>query len=322
MASGRRDGGATRREFVRGVLGSLAGLALGGAVGCGESRELGAGGTRRPDKRSAGSLPADLAMARGGEPAWLVQKALGALGGMGRFVSRGDVVVIKPNLAFNRIPEQAANTNPLVIRELVILALQAGAKIVRILDHTLYEPRSCYARCGVADAVRDLGVELEYVDDRKFVDVDIHGEWIRNWPLYRPVLEADKLLNVPVAKQHSAARLSLGMKNLMGVIGGRRELFHQDMGRGLADLSSYLRPTLTVVDAYRILLRNGPQGGSLDDVALTRTVLAGVDPVAVDASGCGLFGVRPESVAYIREAVRRGLGTLSPAPGRLHMVHS
>ena len=307
----------TRREVLGEVLLPAAGaVLLGGLAGCGGAPAAGF----KSDKRVAGALPYDLVMVENGEPADLVKRAIQELGGMKRFVSRGDVVVIKPNIGFNRAPEQAANTNPDVVRELAIQALEAGAKTVRILDHTLYEPRHCYARSGIAPAVQDLGVKMEFTEERKFVNVNTRGQWLKEWPLYRDVLDADKVINVPIAKQHSTARISMGFKNLMGVIGGKRESFHQNIHVALADLGAYLRPTLTVLDAYRILLRNGPQGGSLADVKTARTLAAGVDPVAVDAFGCSLFHLAPPQLGYLREASARGLGVLDFQTLRLQKV--
>ncbi len=306
----------TRREVLGEVLLPAAGaVLLGGLAGCGK-----APAGFQTDKRVAGGLPFDLVTVENGEPADLVKRALQELGGMKRFVSRGDVVVIKPNIGFNRAPEQAANTNPDVVRELAIQVLEAGAKTVRIFDHTLYEPRHCYARSGIAPAVQDLGVQMEFTEERKFVNVNTRGQWLKEWPLYRDVLEADKVINVPVAKQHSTARISMGFKNLMGVIGGKRESFHQNIHVALADLGAYLRPTLTVLDAYRILLRNGPQGGSLADVQTARTLAAGVDAVAVDAFGCTLFQLAPPQLGYLREAAARGLGVLDFQTLRLQKV--
>lgn len=294
-----------RRDIICQVLlPAAAGLTLLGVGGCTDKPEI-----LEADKRVTGTAGPDLVTIRNGEPADLVKRALAELGGMKRFVSRGDIVVLKPNIGFNRVPEQAANTNPLVVRELAIQAMEAGARRVTVLDHTLYEPRNCYTRSGIAAAISDIGVELEFVEERKFVSVDMKGAWLTRWPIYRSVLEADRVINIPVAKQHSASRLSLGMKNLMGIIGGKRESFHQNIHVALADLSAYFRPTLTVLDAYRILTRNGPQGGSLDDASLIKTLAAGTDPVAVDAFGCSLFGLAPQQLGCLREAQARNLGT-------------
>lgn len=298
----------TRRELFGDVLlPASAALVLGtGLTGCSRSQS-----GYSTDKRIKDTGQLDMAIVKNGEPEELVRRCIGNLGGMQRFVSRGDVVLIKPNIGFNRVPEQAANTNPDVIRALCKMVLDAGARKVVIFDHTLYEPRNCYNRSGIAAAVKDLDVDLQFVEERKFVDVKVGGESLKNWPFYRSALEVDKIINVPVAKQHSLAKLSMGMKNLMGVIGGKRDSLHQGIDVALADISAYLRPTLTVLDAYRILMRNGPQGGSLSDARETRVLAAGIDPVAVDAFGCSLFDIDPRRIGYIREGEKRNLGRLN-----------
>lgn len=305
-----RDG-LTRRELMSQLLAASMLGAAGSLTGCGgPSGSGGSEGGYHPDKRMTGAQArCDLAVVKNGEPDRLVQEAFKILGGMSGFIGRQDVVVIKPNIGFNRAPEQAANTNPLVVREVARLVLEAGAKKVLIFDHSLNEPRNCYARSGITAAVQDLEVDLDFPEERKFVDVKVGGEWLKNWPLYRPVLEADKVINIPIAKQHSTARLSLGFKNLMGVIGGRRESFHQNIHTALADLSSYLRPTLTVLDAYRILTRNGPQGGSTADVEERKILAVSNNPVAVDAFGCTLFDIDPATMGFIQQAESRGLGS-------------
>ncbi|MBN2430428.1 MAG: DUF362 domain-containing protein [Acidobacteria bacterium] len=315
-----RINGVSRREFFRDVvLPASAALAAGGVLaGCGADTGSGAGFVT--DKRTTGTAVTDMVIVRNGEPEELVRQALQKLGGMQRFIARGDVVLLKPNIGFNRMPQQAANTNPDVVREIARQVLDAGARKVIVFDHTLYEARNCYNRSGIARAVQDLGVELEYAEERKFVDVDVNGQFLKTWPFYREVLAADKVINIPVAKQHSLAQYSMGMKNMMGVIGGRRDSLHQNMDMALPDISRFLRPTLTVLDAYRILLRNGPQGGSLNDVATVKTLAAGIDPVAVDAFGCSLFDVDPARIGYIRTGQEVSLGTMNWQGLRLEEV--
>lgn len=304
----------SRRDFFRKLALPAAGAWL-CLKGCGRGQST-PGASSAANKRPAAPLPFDLVTVRGGEPEAMVTAALAALGGMKAFVKPGETVLLKPNVGFNRVPEQAANTNPDVVRALARAALEAGAKRVIVYDNCLYESRHCFSRSGIADAVQGLGAELEYTEERKFVDCDIKGKWLGKWPVYRDVLEADRVINIPVAKQHGTSGLSLGMKNLMGAIGGKREALHQDIHVALADLSAFLKPTLTVLDAYRILLRNGPQGGSLDDVSLTRALAVGVDPVAVDAFGCSLFGIDPATLGFLTEGQARGLGSIAPPAQR------
>ncbi|MDH7499129.1 MAG: DUF362 domain-containing protein [candidate division NC10 bacterium] len=252
----------------------------------------------------------DLAVATGAVPSRTTAAAIQALGGMRRFIQRGDVVVVKPNIGWDRSPEQAADTNPEVVATLVTLCLEAGAKRVKVFDHPVNDARRCYARSGIAEAARRVGAEVSYVDLSKFREMKIQGEALKSWPIYTEAVEADRLINVPIAKHHGLSRLTMGLKNWMGVIGGRRSLLHQEIDVALADLASFFKPHLVVLDAMRILVANGPQGGSPQDVRTTSTVVAGVDQVAIDSYGSTLFGLRGEDLGYLRHAHARGLGQL------------
>jgi uncharacterized protein (DUF362 family) len=251
---------------------------------------------------------ADLAVVRGASPAAITRAAVNAIGGMGSFVSRGDIVVVKPNMAWDRVPEQAANTNPEVVAEVVRLCFEAGAKKVKVFDRSVNDPRRCYVQSGIMDAVRPLGADISYVDDRKFKKMRIDGLALKDWPLYTEVFEADKVINVPVAKHHSLATLTMTMKNWMGVMGGLRRRIHQKLDTALVDLAGFVKPTLNVLDAVRVLTANGPQGGSLGDVRRLDTVIAGVDQVAVDSYGATLFGLKGTDLGYVREGEKAGLG--------------
>ena len=237
-----------------------------------------------------------------------------AMGGMGLFVKAGARVVVKPNIGWDRNPDQAADTHPAVVRALVEMALDAGAGSVRVFDRTCNEERRCYQNSGIKpelEKIKDRRLKCEFIDDRKFVPVKIErGRALSEWTFYKDALEADCYINVPIAKHHGLSGLTLGMKNIMGVIGGRRGTIHHDIAQNLADLNTVIRPTLTVVDATRILLRNGPQGGDLADVSVRQTVLASTDPVAADAYATTLFGVKPEMLATTTAAYKMGLGQM------------
>ncbi len=257
----------------------------------------------------AAALP-DLAVAHGTSPEKIVRAAIDALGGIKTFISRGDVVVIKPNIAWDRTPEQAGTTNPEVVAAVVKLCIEAGAKKVKVFDRTVNDPRRCYVQSGIAPAAGALGADVEFVDDRKFRDMDIRGEALKTWPLYTEVFEADKVINVPIAKHHGSAKLTMSMKNWMGIMGGQRRQIHQKLDESLVDLSTKIKPTLAILDAVRILTANGPQGGSLADVKKLDTVIAGVDQVAIDAYGATLFGMKGSDLGYVRIGHERGLGQM------------
>ena len=262
----------------------------------------------------------DLAVAHGPSPSKITRAAIDAMGGMKRFVSRGDIVVVKPNMAWDRLPEQAANTNPEVVATIVQLCYEAGAKKVKVFDRAVNDPRRCHVQSGIAGAAKGAGAEVSHIDDRKFKDVKIGGEALKTWPLYAEVLEADKVINVPIAKHHSLARLTMAMKNWMGVMGGSRNAIHQKLDESLVDLAFAMKPTLTVLDSVRILTANGPQGGDLKDVKKLDTVVVGVDQVAVDSFGATLFGMKGSDLGYVRVGEKRGLGVMDLSRLRIKRV--
>jgi uncharacterized protein (DUF362 family) len=244
----------------------------------------------------------------------LVAQVLEPLGGISKFVNTGDNVVIKPNMAWDRNPAQAANTHPQVIKALVELSLDAGAKKIMVFDRTCNEERRCYVNSGIQKAmetVKDRRLKYFHPDSRKYVPVDIkRGKAVRQLSIYRDALEADTYINVPVAKHHSLSRLTLGLKNSMGVLGGDRGQMHHNLGQKLADLATVVRPKLTLIDATRILLRNGPQGGDIDDVRVMDTVIASADLVACDAYATTLFDLQPEDISSTVAAYNMGLGEM------------
>jgi uncharacterized protein (DUF362 family) len=252
----------------------------------------------------------DLAVATGSSPAKVTAAAINAMGGIGKFISRGDTVVVKPNMAWDRTPEQAGNTNPEVVATVVRLCLEAGAKKVKVFDRPVNDPRRCYVQSGIADAARALGATVDYVDERKFRDMSIRGNVLKSWPLYTEVFEADKVINIPIAKHHGLAKLTLSMKNWMGIMGGTRNRIHQRLDESLVDISMTVKPALTILDAVRILTANGPQGGSLSDVKMMNTVIAGIDQVAVDSFGATFFGMKGSDLGYVRLGAQAGLGVM------------
>ena len=252
----------------------------------------------------------DLVVARGAgkSPAVIAKAAVDSFGGMKRFISRGDIVVVKPNIGWDRTPEQAANTNPEVVAAIVKLCIEAGAKKVKVFDRSVNDPRRCYKQSGIADAASAIGAEVSYVDDRRFKEVAIKGQVLKSWPLYTEILEADKIINIPIAKHHSLSGLTLSMKNWMGIMGGQRGIIHQNIGECLSDICLVVKPTLTVLDAVRILTANGPQGGNPADVKRLDTIVVGVDQVGLDSYGATLFGMKGEDLPFVMAGAKAGLG--------------
>ena len=252
----------------------------------------------------------------------MTRESIDALGGMSRFVAKGELVWVKPNIGWDRVPEQAANTNPAVVSTLIAMAYEAGASKVKVSDNTCADERKCYKMSGVEKAATAAGAEVLFHDERKYKKTAIDGAKYKEWELYTEMIEADKIINCPIAKDHTIAGLTLSIKNLMGVMGGSRGQVHQDLGNFLADLAKYLQPklSLTVIDAMRIMTGNGPRGGNYADVARRDTIIAGSDFVAADACAVSLFEGRDISkIMGIKEAEALGLGTadfasLAPEP--------
>jgi uncharacterized protein (DUF362 family) len=302
--------GITRREVALRLSATAVAAAAvgGGALMFHDRRSVSAAAAPIPDWRVP--LPASIpgaAAARGSDPGTNVRRAVAALGGMESFVRRGEVVLIKPNIGWDRLPEQAADTDPHVVAELVRLCLAAGAKRVIVTDISCNDPRRCFARSGIAAGAAAAGAEVLEPQRLRMVPAALPG-LSAGLEVIEEVVRADRVINVPVVKHHSLCKATLGMKNWFGVMGRGRNRLHQDINRALAELGATFRPTLTVVDATRVLAANGPVGGSLADVRSVNAVAAGTDPVLCDAWGAAQLGLAPGSLPFIDEAERRGLG--------------
>jgi uncharacterized protein (DUF362 family) len=241
-------------------------------------------------------------------------EAIQKLGGMKKFVNPGETVVVKPNMAWDRTPEMAANAHPDVVRQVVELCLDAGAKQVKVLDRTCQDPRKAYKNSGIQDAVlglKDPRAVVEFVDERRFIKVKAEkAKSLKEWLYYKDCLDADRFINIPVAKSHSEALLTMCLKNMMGAIGGMRGRVHVGLHQNIADMNLILRPDLHVLDCTRILLTNGPSGGNVADTEVKNLIFAGTDPVALDAQGTSLFGLAPGDIGYLSRAQAQGLGEM------------
>jgi uncharacterized protein (DUF362 family) len=239
-----------------------------------------------------------------------VRQALAALGGMSRFVPKGASVIVKPNIcvAYHSY-EYAATTNPWVVGTLVTMAFEAGAASVKVMDYPFGgTAQQAYQISGIKQQVEAAGGEMVLMLPYKFVNTaNPSARALKSPAVFEDILKADVIINAPIAKQHSEARLTLGMKNLMGVVLDRSAM-HLNLGQCIADLNALVRPQLTVVDAVRILTANGPTGGDLADVKKLDTIIAGTDVVAADSYAASLFGMKPEDLDYIVKGVNMGLG--------------
>ncbi|MBN1848099.1 MAG: DUF362 domain-containing protein [Deltaproteobacteria bacterium] len=239
----------------------------------------------------------------------LTRKVFDAAGGISRFISRGDVVALKPNLSWARQPDLAATTNPELLKSVAQLCYDAGAKKVRIVDNTIHDARRCFAITEAGKVAKESNADLVFPRSALMKDMKIQGRRLDVWPVFVPMVEADKLINMPIAKHHSLSSLTIGMKNWIGGVGGRRSALHQDIHQTVVDLAQFFQPTLTLVDAIKILVRNGPSGGSPADVEVKNMLILSNDQVAADARAAMLFGYQPQELSFIRLAREQGLGT-------------
>lgn len=323
-SSARRFRAVTRRDTLRWLLMSGAGavlVACGGKPAADSQKEKESASTRKVEGPTGNQ--AYMSVARGEDPAAITEAALKALGGIERFVKNGYDVILKPNICTDYYPyEYGATTNPVVVATLVRLALGAGAKRVRVMDFPFGgTAESAYVKSGIADAVKGASGEMEVMNRNKFKKTAIPGgQSIQEWEIYQDVLTCDLLIDVPVAKHHSLARMTAGAKNLLGVVQNRNSI-HAQMGQRIPDLISVIRPGLTVVDAVRTLVAHGPTGGNLDDVKLNNTIIASHDIVATDSYAATLLNLTGEEIPYIKNMAAMGLGTLDLSSIKIEEVN-
>ncbi len=263
----------------------------------------------------------DLVVAQGDDPGQMAHKAIEALGGMGLFVKKGDVVVVKPNIGWDRTPEQAANTNPDVVAAIVAMCFEAGASRVNVFDNTCNSPRRCYANSGIQKAAEAQGAKVYLVDNWNTVKAHFsYDSLMEGWPVYRDAVECDVFINVPILKHHGGTKLTLSMKNLMGICSDVRGKIHNQIGKKLVDMTDFIKPDLTVIDGYRYLTNHGPSGGDLEDVKLLKTLIAGTDPTLCDMYACKVAGVDHQKVPYVKEAISRGFGNSDLANAKIKQI--
>jgi uncharacterized protein (DUF362 family) len=300
----------SRREFLERTITGAVGLSASLLFGFGKKGTAFSNETEAVTRASP--LANVVAVGSGGSPRENALAALHLLGGMPTFVKPGSVVVIKPNISWDRRPEQAATTNPDVVAAVVEECLKAGAKKVRIFDRALNDPRRTYRNSGIAKAAQDAGAEVFFPRDYDYVEVEFpRARRLKGWPLHREVLAADVFINLPIAKDHNEAKLTMCMKNLMGIMGGRRGSIHQGLHQNLADLNSGFVPHLNILDANRIQVAHGPNASLLADVREPKMVIAGVNAVSVDAYAAANLPWERDFggvVEYIQYAGQMGLG--------------
>ena len=295
----------TRRESIRKLLQLSGGLALSGTAAWSIQSPIATWAASEKNK----FMVEGIGQTEKYDVKELTRKTFEAAGGINRFVSKGDVVVIKPNLSWARAPQFAATTHPEVLETVVQLCQEAGAKRVRIADNTIHDARRCFAVTGAGMVAKNTGADLIFPRSSMMKDMKLQGNKLDVWPVFVPLIEADTLINLPVAKHHSLSTLTLGMKNWIGGVGGSRWSLHQDINVTVVDLAQFFRPTVTLIDAIRVMHRNGPSGGSISDVAYKNTLILSDDPVAADAKAALLFDRQPERLGFIQLGQKGNLGT-------------
>lgn len=256
--------------------------------------------------------PVDLVAVRGGEPDVMFDRGIAALGGMRAFVSRGDRVVVKPNIGWDVAPERGGNTHPALVSRIIRQCFDAGAGEVYVFDHTCDSWKNCYRTSGIEKAAKDAGAKVVPGNSESYYHPVVvqAGRTLTRAKEHELLLESDIFINVPVLKSHSSARVTIGMKNLMGVVWDRGFWHSNDLHQCIADFATYRKPTLNVVDAYYVMKRNGPRGVSVEDVTTMKAQLLSTDIVAIDSAAAKLFGIEPGAVRHIQLAADRKVGRM------------
>jgi len=254
----------------------------------------------------------DMIALMGGEADEMYTKGIAELGGMRNFVKAGQMVVVKPNIGWDRAPEFGANTNPQLVGKIVSDCLAAGAKEVFVFDNTCDNWRRAYATSGIERAARDAGATVITGSSQgNYKDVTIpRGRSLKAAKVHEKILECDVFINVPVLKHHDGAQISLAMKNLMGIVWDRAFWHNNNLDQCIADMVTYRKPDLNIIDGYRVMKRNGPKGVSVNDVSLEKAQIISTDIVAADAAAARIFGVDPQIIRHIRIANDMGLGVM------------
>lgn len=304
-----------RRNFIRSSAG--AGLAAGAFLSFGRYEKMLAG---KPMPEGANY---DLVAVMGGEPAAMFDMGIQALGGMGTFVGKGQKVLVKPNIGWDVVPDKGANTNPALVKRIIEHCFRAGAKEVYVFDNTCDNWIKCYQNSGIEKAVKDAGAKIVPGNSESYYqEVTIpNGKKLQKTKVHELVLSSDVFINVPVLKNHSSARMTGALKNMMGVVWDRGYWHRNNLNQCIADYALYpKKPALNVMDAYNVMMRNGPRGVSKEDLSNMKSLMISTDWVAIDAAGAKMMGKEPESIEHIALAAAMGIGKMDLASMNIHRV--
>jgi uncharacterized protein (DUF362 family) len=304
-----------RREFISTTAG--ASIAAASALIFGNLETLFASNPVLPENEKY-----DLVSVMNGEPGEMFDAAIESMGGMSTFVKKGQTVVVKPNIGWDVIPEKAANTNPQLVKRIVERCYEAGASDVYVFDYTCDEWTNCYKNSQIEPLAKEAGAKIVPGNFEKYYREEKipKGISLKDAKVHELILNSDVFINVPVLKHHSSANLSISMKNLMGVIWDRRYWHRNNLNQCIADFSTYCKPTLNVVDAYRVMMKNGPRGVSENDVVTYKTQILSTDIVAADAAAAKIFGSNPEEIEYIKMAGDMGVGNYNLAELNINRI--
>ncbi len=320
----------SRREFLlrAGTAGALIAGSVGGGLALWQRRHFVPGFGENSGLRLPSYAPdpekilPNLAISHGADHEAVIRAAIGALGGMGRFIRKGDIVVIKPNIAFDRPPALAATTHPDALRAVARLVFEAGAEKILVADNPINSPAGCYLKSGLLAVADEMNLDLLYPETNSFSPIQMEGEILRHWAFFgAPFKRATKVIGLAPCKDHNLCHASMTMKNWYGLLGGRRNQFHQHIHSIVSDFALMIKPTLVVLDGMNVLMRNGPTGGRLSDVKPMGTIVAGTDMVAVDSYGYSNLLERDiDQLTYIHKAHARGLGNMNWKQSRFKEV--
>ncbi len=307
--------GMKRRQFIRSSMG--AGLAAGAFMSLGRYEKVLAGTPLPP------VTDFDLIAVKGGEPATMFDIGIQAMGGMGSFVSKGQKVVVKPNIGWDVVPDKGACTSPALVKRVIEHCLKAGAKEVYVFDNTCDNRARCYKNSGIEQATKDAGGKIVPADSESYYqEVAIpNGKRLTKAKVHELILESDVFINLPILKHHSSTMVTAALKNMMGVVWDRGFWHRNDLHQCIADYALFnKKPQLNIIDANYVMMRNGPRGVSKNDLSFMQSLLLSTDWVAADAAGAKMMGVEPAKIGYISLAAGMGLGKMDLATMNIHRI--